>query len=265
MITFSNLGKHGEFGNQLFQIAATIGCATKNNDSYIFPKWKSFASGHEYANLFETPITEVEDNFNNYDKYSEINFYYVEIPYVKGKNLDIYGYFQSDKYFEHCKDLIFKTFKPNNKLDKIKTLNFSNSVSLQLRFYDNSRSYSTSINLDATGNDMYYQPEENLYFLKNSINFFGKDKTYYVSTNNINKAKSMFGSYTNFNFLEDFNYLEQFFIQTLCENNIISNSSFGWWGAYLNNNPDKVVFAPEKWFKTDLNTKDLYPNDWRLI
>ena len=75
----------------------------------------------------------------------------------------------------------------------------------------------------------------------------------------------MFGEYTNFYFFENYNYLEQFFIQTKCEHNIISNSSFGWWGAWLNKNPDKVIFAPKNWFKADMPTKDLYPEGWKVI
>jgi hypothetical protein len=54
---------------------------------------------------------------------------------------------------------------------------------------------------------------------------------------------------------------------SLCENNIIANSSFSWWGAWLNKNNNKIVVAPKKWFGNALqhNTKDLYPEKWIVI
>ena len=52
-----------------------------------------------------------------------------------------------------------------------------------------------------------------------------------------------------------------------CDNNIIANSSFSWWGAWLNENEDKVVIGPEKWFGSAINhdTKDLLPEKWIKI
>ena len=51
-----------------------------------------------------------------------------------------------------------------------------------------------------------------------------------------------------------------------CKHNIIANSSFSWWGAYLNSNPNKMVVAPEKWFqKIQNNPHDLYPESWILL
>jgi hypothetical protein len=56
---------------------------------------------------------------------------------------------------------------------------------------------------------------------------------------------------------------------TLCDHNIIANSSYGWWGAYLNNNPNKVVVAPKKWdSSTDINSlilQERIPSNWHLI
>ena len=52
-------------------------------------------------------------------------------------------------------------------------------------------------------------------------------------------------------------------LMSLCKHNIIANSSFSWWGAWLNNNPQKIVIAPSRWFATDLhNTIDLIPSEW---
>jgi len=52
-------------------------------------------------------------------------------------------------------------------------------------------------------------------------------------------------------------------LMSMCKHNIIANSSFSWWGAWLNPNPQKLVMAPKVWFAMqDINTNDLIPNDW---
>src|SRR5262249_54978997 len=51
-----------------------------------------------------------------------------------------------------------------------------------------------------------------------------------------------------------------------CQHHIIANSSFSWWGAWLSNNPDKIVYTPAKWFNhADNDTRDLIPAGWRKI
>jgi hypothetical protein len=269
-VSFMMLGRHGEFGNQLFQIAATIGYAQKTGKNYKFPKWIGLISSEYYSKFFKNPIPEYNtvdyQNMKKFDNfYEEKGFSYQEIPDFNG-SVDLFGYFQSEKYFKHCSELIKTTFLPNKSMRNLEVLDFKDTVCIQLRFYDNSRPYDRrSVTLDPQYT-FYYDVDENLDYYKKAINYFGKHKKYYIVTNNSEKAEQMFGDYSNFYVLKNYNYIEQFFIQTKCEHNIISNSSFGWWGAWLNPNPNKVVFAPKNWFKDEkMITNDLYPEEWMII
>lgn len=268
MITATQLGRNGEFGNQLFQIAAVIGTALKHNVLFNFPKWKCVYSQIEYSKCFINPISETLDVQECFDVFKEPSYSYTEIPYSPNQKLDLQGYFQSEKYFSHCEAEVRRYFEPSEEITKkINQLDFENAIGLQLRFYDGSRPYG----LNARGNDAlvyganFYTVEEHMPFIEGAINFLGKNKKYFVSSNNNERAKALFSKYTNFNYLDDYNHIERMFIQSKCEHNIISNSTFGWWGAWLNKNKDKVVFAPEKWSRFNKPTKDLFPVSWKVL
>jgi hypothetical protein len=65
--------------------------------------------------------------------------------------------------------------------------------------------------------------------------------------------------------MEGNNAFEDLCLMSLCEHNVICNSTFSWWSAYLNQNPQKKVIAPSEWFTPAKPLIDLYPNDWIII
>jgi len=275
-VTFSQLGRHGEFGNQLFQISTVIAYARHNNMEYIFPEWECQKSTIKYSEFFKNPIPQDSDFINTIDfnAYFEPRFKYSELPFIANKNIDLCGYFQSELYFQNNRDEILKYFQPSDAiLNKISNLDYANSVGLQLRSYDSSRpAYSANANPQSDPNNghlYYYTLEENSDFVEKAVAFFGKNKTYYVSSNNWDLSKKLFGHLKNLVFMEDYSHIERFFIQSLCEHNIISNSTFGWWSAWLNKNPDKKVIAPSKWFRSTYKSQEdastLIPSSWKIF
>ena len=80
---------------------------------------------------------------------------------------------------------------------------------------------------------------------KNNIKF--EEETIYVNINNSNQG------YFDLELMKN------------CKHNIIANSSFSWWGAWLNENPEKIVIAPKKWLAQDNFSNDIIPENWIKI
>lgn len=104
-VTYAQLGPNGRLGNQLFQLSATIGYSVKYNVPCQFPSWK-------YQQFFNVP-SEMFGSSSSNKTLDESAFCYEEIPLHEGA-LNLHGYRQSERYFEHCKDLIRQYLTPRD-------------------------------------------------------------------------------------------------------------------------------------------------------
>ncbi len=184
-----------------------------------------------------------------------------------GQNTYLEGFWQSEKYFKDIEKQLLKDFRfkdqGNAENEKWRTkIKASESVALHIR------------RGDYISNEAALQHHGALattYYL-NALNFI-KSKYHsieiFIFSDDLDWCKANIVSEDIKHFV-DCNQKENFHLDLLlmseCKHNVIANSSFSWWAAWLNNNENKVVIAPKKWFAdTSINTKDIIPNSWIQI
>lgn len=249
----------GGLGNQMFQIAAATSLAIDNNDEAVFNFDSCFTllqgnPSSKYKNNIFKKIKNSSSIVSEY-KYNENSHKHCQIPYAK--NLLINGYFQTEKYFERNKDKIIESFFINEediellKL-KYKDINFKNTVSVHVRRGD----YLKFSDIHPVCEIEYYKKAIDLFPNKNFI--FVSSDIEWVKNNF--KGKNIFYSYNE-------NEILDFTIQTICSDNIIANSTFSWWAAYLNKNKNKKIIAPMQWFgkNSGIYQNDIVPTNWTRI
>lgn len=229
MITFSQLGTYGRLGNQLFQIAATIGIAKKSNHSFVFPKWK-------YSGYFLNALP--EGSLPGAKKYRQAHpwYYPIELDY---RNWDLEGYFQSELFFAEEKDLIRHYFKPVKEIDeyishKYGSLLKDNTCSVHVR------------RADYLKFNLTYPPLSKSYY-DAAMSAFNNDTLFIFFSDDINWCRKNFTG-KNLYFMSGESEINDLFLMSKCKSHIIANSSFSWWGAWLNPDERKKVIAPSYWF-----------------
>lgn len=239
----------GGLGNQMFQIAAAINLANKIGTTTEF----QIDSQKYIKNIFSRlSNNKVDISFI----YNEPCFHFVMLP--EHDNLCLNGYFQSEKYFidnvQKIKQIFAETEQISEYIDKkYSKYNLINCTSLHVRRGD---------------------------YLKFPLIHPVCDVSYY------NKALQHIDEYENLIIFSDdikwcqenFNFKNMIFVQgeqdyidlylmSRCKNNIIANSTFSWWSAWLNNNKNKKIIAPKNWFGPvgPQDVYDLIPNEWIIL
>jgi len=282
MIYFRNIGYMGRLGNQMFQLASAIGIAKERGFEVAIPIencTREIGSGPIDVNTgLKTNVKcDLTDCFNIPSKYlvpfSRINPQYI---YYEGDfkfnpqvlslnpNTDLSGYFQDEKYFKKYREEILETFTFKEKhsdeakffmLENIRSLyGDKNIISLHVRRGD----YTLYPDHHPVCSDAYYQSAIGKFDLKNSI--------FLIFSDDIEWCKKKFEG-DNFIFSDTNNPYVDLAIMSLCDHHIIANSSFSWWGAWLNTSENKRVIAPSKWFGPSLpkDTSEIYCEGWEII
>jgi len=238
----------GGLGNQMFQIATATAFAKRNKNKacFNFNNCHTPLQGNTSKKYKHTVFSEIcdRDNIKISSVYNEPKFSYTEIPYTK--DLLIKGYFQSYKYFEDYENDIQELFTLPTSIVRAGYDNIT-SVHVRRGDYVNLKHYHGICDLE------YYQNA--MKEIGNSHFLFFSDDMDWVKEN----FKGDNISYSNYD-----EEIIDLALMSICHNNIIANSSFSWWGAYLNKNKNKKVIAPKNWFgpKGPKDTQDLIPPSW---
>ncbi len=278
--TFDEVGYNivqilGGLGNQMFQYAFYRALKEKypmtkvNIDSFV-----SYKRPFELKKVFPNVKLEydVEKNFDKYKNPLSPHELYLEtcascfdIGALRKQDSSYIGYWQTEKYFKNVeaelRDELRFNIKDKDLFEMAKRIQEDkSSVSLHVRRGDYMETpelycgictieyYEKSIQhiSNSVSNPKFYVFSDDLEWVKENIHI--PDPVLYVS-------KNMFFSYDNW---------YDMYLMSCCKHNIIANSSFSWWGAWLNNNPDKIVIAPKTW-QNGIETPDIWCDGWEKL
>ena len=238
----------GGIGNQLFQIAASVGYGE------LYGKQWRVQSDFKGIDHFNIPQERYIEEYA-LPRYKEANFFFENIPFVQS-GVQLFGYFQSERYFKLCLNLIRHIFecpykekiswKYRDQLEK-------NTVAVHVRRGDY-----------LTLSDHHYNLEKEYYETAiKRIRLLMSDAFVMCFSDDISWCKKNIPA--DF-FISDDTFTE-LHLMSYCKHFIIANSSFSWWASWLSTNKEKIVIAPpkKKWFgklKSHYIVDDLYCSNW---
>ena len=277
----------GGLVNQLFQIFAVLAYGIQHNVKIVFPYYCNIGHRHTYWDTFFSDLVifttqNPENRMNENDIlqmpiYQERDFTFLPFPDFGVNNVCLIGYFQSFKYFYSVQDIIYRILKLDEKKQEIQEkypkyfaeLKGGESVSIHFRLGDYKQK-------------RYYHPIMNYEYFESSLDhivsnrpnvsrvlfFCENEDNEYVQS----KIDLMHAKYPNIRFMKVDDSIpdyEQVMIMSVCHHNVLSNSTFSWWGAYFNSNDSKIVCYPSKWFgeyyEHTHDHRDMMPDTWIKI
>lgn len=264
MISMNCLGSIGRLGNQMFQYAALRSLAKKFNYEYCLPnlstKCLDSFGNPEDLNLFECFKLNNEERKNT-------DFYTIKLDTLGfdesvfnhcPDNVNLYGYFQDIRYFEHNQEDIRIAFTFHEEHVKVANQYFYST------FFDEE-----VISLHIRRGDYVLHSHhliQSIEYYSKALKFFNSNLKVLVFSDDVEWVRQQdFFNTGRFFVSQNNNSAVDLYMQTLCKYHIIANSSFSWWGAWLAKS--KKVIRPKIWFGPPLdNYKDfLDVKEWIKI
>lgn len=255
MITASTIGTNGRLGNQMFQYAALVGFA--RHKGYEF-----YSTGGRLFDIFEMHPRTSNVGVLSLPRVNERKFSFDEQLFnALPDNVDIMGYFQTKKYWQHCEEEVKNYFKLQRKVDSHVFNTCKDACFLHVRRTDylNSPEYHTNLSLDYYKNALLRINPKRLIVLSDDIEWC---KNHFIERVTLNSIEVIYANELSSDDVGDF------IIMTTCNDAIIANSSFSWWGAYLGpHQKSGKIISPSAWFgpKGPRDTQDIYLNGWEII
>ena len=267
MIGHNHLGKNGRFGNQMFQYAATRGIAERNGYDWVIPdgpktdeEFTDEENQHKLLMAFKLPGALKLGMYDApYHREKSFRFDIASFEYCPD-NVNIHGYFQSEKYFRHIEDLIRKdfTFRDdvqelcNNMWEQIVEANgHTEAISLHIRRTDHL--------IKPT-----FHPVLPLSYYEEALSKFPQDIPVIIFSDDPDWCMEQEIFSGDRFFVSNSDNIHDMCLMSMCEYNIIANSTFSWWGAWIAGH-DRVI-APKLWFGPDgEDASDLYVGRWEYL
>ena len=244
-------------GNRLFKISAIISLALRNNDIAIFP---DLADDEHSETIFRNLYLDTEMRSKILGTHKHQGPGYYEIPYRE--NYQYVGDFQSYKYFRDQENKFLHIFDPAESIIDYLNKKYANilntpTVSVHIRRGDY-----------VQNQDSYIQMSES--FVREARNIFDNNVKFVYFSDDIEWCRENLKFSENDVFISGETEVIDLYLMSMMDHNIICNSTFSWWGAYLNKNNKKIVVAPSTWYGEKMNNwqscvSDLLPPEWIII
>jgi|UniRef100_A0A6C0CBU4 hypothetical protein len=272
----------GGLGNQLFQIFCGIAYSFENRIPFKISASKfDLVSPHDSNSKRPTYWGNFLSNLSVFTyqqqltipTYREESFKYKTIPHIS-EDFKLCGYYQSYKYFDTYFNQICRLINLEHKRTTVKDkykyyFNNTKTISMHFRIGDSIKNpdFHIIMKVEYFSNALKFIINQEKHIKNFDILYFSEEIDKNTVKIMIAKLKLEF---SQCNFIQcsfDVPDWEQLLLMSVCHHNIIANSTFSWWGAYFNNNIDKIVCYPSQWFgkKYNIDTSELCPENWNKI
>ena len=199
-------------------------------------------------------------------------FNQIDQSFFQNKKIYIEGHFESEKYFLEYRNDILNEFDFKNKITcnekYYENIVNSNSISLVFRSNRFTEKYKDEKSSEKINKTKKFEDDQYVYILK-AIEYFNKrisNPKFFLFSDDFTKIENKLNNFNNIIFVKNFlsnKTLEDFFLMIKCKNYAVGPTTFHWWSAWLNNNPDKICVRPHN--LNPSNNIDFWPESWDII